>query len=1019
MRENRAWLAIVLLLWGIPSVLFWMGVEACRQVLQDRETERRRGHLAETLSRFAAAADFRTFFQARLNRLYEGLAGLEPGSPAFQAELRRREAEFPAGAVQTFFFGEDGTCRHPTGFPAQPDLERFFRAVHQPWTSGWARQPRAYPLLGDLVPEPTASDHHLSLAPQGTLCFFGDFPGAPRSRPDHGLYRWRPGTSGRSGGGFLALVNRSVVAASFLLDRVRHDLADPGVALGFAFSSPREATSRPAATALAGIPPLMASGSFAELLERFRREPSTEFAHDGLLVASRIFDQDILLIAVTALPGWSARVWLLLAGLYGFLSFRFLVFLFRATDPEFRAPVSLRQKWYLVFGLGVIFPLALSFLLGNLYLDRKRQELTGRHREEAFQFLDTVDRGFEEFLAGQERSLRQACREPDRARLDDLLDRWYADGQLNDYYLISSTSRVLRWKNSPGPSAFRELAQRSMAERRDMLRVWFANGGRLNPDEVFRFSGPDPVTLSAADLSDDQRNLVQQGLVLIAEEIISQVDIRHGLPPTRPRKPGVTVDSLLTGEYQGLLQAARHFLGILKFTDNAGNMDYHFIEVIRGPDGRGWYFLFTSTPSADFETRYLEALFASPAAVRPRFGELKALTFPNPLGRGFPDLREAEFYFPVLERALAGHPTVISTREERDGGAVQVIGKRGQFLRQHFLILETPVTWFDREMAAHRREVVLYLVGSALLCLLLSRLLTEKLMRPLDDVAEGLRAIRRQDFAFRVPVPARDELGHLCQAVNDSIVHLQEMEITSVIQANLYPRHHVQAGPFGVSGKNLMLQAVGGDFYDYLPLPDGRWGIVLGDVSGHGISAALVTAMAKAAFTILVPQYPDRPDRVLADLSDQFSRLLKRKMMMTCFLGVLDPAREKILATCAGQCSPLLVRPDRSADFLSLPSLPLGMSRKARYVTQEIDLAAAALVLYSDGLVEKTNDQDEPIGYERFAALVPEVMPLPTEVRLDRLIRQVEAFAPSVPWADDVTVVIVAKDSLFLPPGRS
>ncbi len=282
-----------------------------------------------------------------------------------------------------------------------------------------------------------------------------------------------------------------------------------------------------------------------------------------------------------------------------------------------------------------------------------------------------------------------------------------------------------------------------------------------------------------------------------------------------------------------------------------------------------------------------------------------------------------------------------------------------------------------------------------------------RFLLPVRDLTDGLAAIRAKDFAWRLPVRSGDELGRLGQAFNEAIAKLRDLEIAQAVQADLLPQKSQRFGTYEVTGVNIMTQLVGGDYFDFIPLPHGLAAIVMGDVSGHGVSAALVTAMAKAAFSILCPRFPDKPEEVLAWVNHELLTQVKRAKMMTCFLGILDPQSDRIICANAGQSYPFLVGPGGKAEMVRLPSNPLGVRSKFTSPREVIALAGRTFILYSDGLVEAVNDRDQMFGYEALTRAVEQAIASRSEDLVGQVLARVRAFTGDVPWGDDVTLVVI------------
>jgi serine phosphatase RsbU (regulator of sigma subunit) len=164
---------------------------------------------------------------------------------------------------------------------------------------------------------------------------------------------------------------------------------------------------------------------------------------------------------------------------------------------------------------------------------------------------------------------------------------------------------------------------------------------------------------------------------------------------------------------------------------------------------------------------------------------------------------------------------------------------------------------------------------------------------------------------------------------------------------------------------------VGGDFYDFLELEDGRLGFVVGDATGHGMPAALVMATARSMLRA-VAQGSDSPGDVLRRANDPLVMDIPLNMFVTCFYSTLEPESGRLLYANAGHDPPYLHR-NAGAEELRARGMPLGLMSSMSYEEQEVVLEAGDSVLfYSDGLVEAHDSKGEMFGFPRLRALVAE-----------------------------------------------
>jgi serine phosphatase RsbU (regulator of sigma subunit)/ketosteroid isomerase-like protein len=164
---------------------------------------------------------------------------------------------------------------------------------------------------------------------------------------------------------------------------------------------------------------------------------------------------------------------------------------------------------------------------------------------------------------------------------------------------------------------------------------------------------------------------------------------------------------------------------------------------------------------------------------------------------------------------------------------------------------------------------------------------------------------------------------------------------------------------------------VGGDFYDFFELEDGRLGIVVGDATGHGVPAALVMASARSMLRA-VAQASDSPGDALRRVNDPLATDIPSNMFVTCFYAILDPKNGSLTYANAGHDLPYLHR-NGGVEELRARGMPLGLMPGMGYEEKQTILEAGqAALLYSDGLVEAHDPKGEMFGFPRLRALVAE-----------------------------------------------
>ena len=248
----------------------------------------------------------------------------------------------------------------------------------------------------------------------------------------------------------------------------------------------------------------------------------------------------------------------------------------------------------------------------------------------------------------------------------------------------------------------------------------------------------------------------------------------------------------------------------------------------------------------------------------------------------------------------------------------------------------------------------------------------------------------------------------------DRVQVRDELEVAKELQQALLPSRAPALDDYRFAHSYRTANEVGGDYYDFLPLEDGRVALVVGDASGHGMAAGLLMAIANATLKTALDLDPE-PQPVLEVLNRSLARTGDRRAFMSLFYGVLDPTTGHLDYVCAGHPYPMLRRTDGSVEELGVGSLPLGIR-----TTLEIEPASTTirpgdlLLLYSDGLVEAIRTDGESFGFERLRGLL-DTAASPQAVH-DRILAAFDRFVDDEPLHDDLTLVVVSRESEPPPP---
>jgi len=237
----------------------------------------------------------------------------------------------------------------------------------------------------------------------------------------------------------------------------------------------------------------------------------------------------------------------------------------------------------------------------------------------------------------------------------------------------------------------------------------------------------------------------------------------------------------------------------------------------------------------------------------------------------------------------------------------------------------------------------------------------------------------------------------------------KEMQQAAQIQARLFPEAAPKTEGLDIAARAVPARLAGGDYYDFIRFPDGKIALMVGDVAGKGMPAALLMSSLQARV------------HVLFEDSDNLATKIERLNKSTCgncpdnrfitfFFGILDPLTGELVYVSAGHNPPVLVRAQGGYELLPGGGLILGILPMAKYEESRITIEKGdVLVMFSDGVTEAPNPNDEEYGEDRLANLVAELSGKSASEIVAAIHTSVAEFTEGAPPADDITVVVTRR----------
>ena len=299
--------------------------------------------------------------------------------------------------------------------------------------------------------------------------------------------------------------------------------------------------------------------------------------------------------------------------------------------------------------------------------------------------------------------------------------------------------------------------------------------------------------------------------------------------------------------------------------------------------------------------------------------------------------------------------------------------------------------------------------------------LSSRLTRDLAALTDGIRRLDLGERRTRVAIDSRDEVGELASAFNKMAADLEshektlveqerlrrELELCRQIQNDMLPHGPLRAGWSEMAGISVPAREVGGDFFNYFVLPNGELALLVGDVSGKGVGAALLMANVQATLRAKLPLELD-----LTALVDTVDRDLAAntpsEVFVTLFVGIFNQNEKVLRYVNAGHNPQYLVHAGGAIDTLSSTGMPVGMMAGQGYVERRVAIEDSALLfLYTDGAVELEDESGDAFGAERLQDAIRGRDGTTAQEVLTHVEAALKTFRGTVEPLDDATIMAV------------
>lgn len=242
----------------------------------------------------------------------------------------------------------------------------------------------------------------------------------------------------------------------------------------------------------------------------------------------------------------------------------------------------------------------------------------------------------------------------------------------------------------------------------------------------------------------------------------------------------------------------------------------------------------------------------------------------------------------------------------------------------------------------------------------------------------------------------------------------QELAMAGKIQAGILPDKPPTIRGWEFSTKLIPARETSGDFFDYIPLANGKWGIVIADVTDKGFGAAVFMAMCSSLIRTYAARYPTLPAIALRSVNERILSDTRGSLFVTAFYGVLEPEIGRMRYVNAGHNPPYLLSTQKGkpVDRLTGTGMALGMTADALWQQKVIKFNPRdTLVLYTDGVTEAHNHYGDLFGEKRLLEVIRSKMGCRPQEMQEAILAEVDKFVSGTPMQDDLTLMVMTRNA--------
>ena len=315
-----------------------------------------------------------------------------------------------------------------------------------------------------------------------------------------------------------------------------------------------------------------------------------------------------------------------------------------------------------------------------------------------------------------------------------------------------------------------------------------------------------------------------------------------------------------------------------------------------------------------------------------------------------------------------------------------------------------------------------------LISFFIAKSLANRLTHPVKQLMHDMQYVANGDLDHIARVISKDEVGVLTHEFNTMTHNLKvaqaamidreraayEMSLAREVQEQLLPSSAPNVPNYQPAAYYKGAKEVSGDYYDFIPLGNNRWGMIVADVSGKGVPGSMVMAITRTLIRLVAQKHPDSAADTLKETNRLIAKQIKRGMFVTAMYAILDPASGKVLLASAGHNPLMLYRHGRGVEEVGPKGIAIGFNegplfdkniQEARFQLNPGD----AFCIYTDGFPEAMNEENEELGDDTFKNAVAQFGQHGARGLVEGLVRTVLQHRGDAPQSDDLTLLVMQR----------